>query len=97
MSPYFEFTAAKLVVTTDLVLPQISKLHSELRKFSLSELTQVDLSGVKALDSAGIALLLELQQGKKCPLVLLAPPAHLITLLELYNLDNQFELVKRSS
>ncbi|WFE68888.1 STAS domain-containing protein [Thiomicrospira sp. R3] len=97
MSPYFEFSAAKLVFTTDLVLPQISKLHSELRKSSLSELKQVDLSGVKALDSAGIALLLELQQGKNCPLVLLSPPAHLITMLELYNLDNQFELVKRAS
>jgi phospholipid transport system transporter-binding protein len=90
LSGFYEYSAGKLIFTTDLVLSSVAVLHKALSKFDLTAIEQVDLSAVKKLDSAGIALLLELKPASQ-PLTLVGSPSHLLTLLELYNLETQFE------
>ncbi|WP_044407266.1 STAS domain-containing protein [Thiomicrospira microaerophila] len=95
MSEFFDYSAGRLVFTVDLVLSNVADLYQALTRQDLTSVDQVDLSAVKKLDSAGIALLLELKQMAAC-LTLIQPPAHLSTLLALYNLEAQFHLVEES-
>lgn len=96
MSADFELMADRLVVRSDLVLSQVAELQKRIGQLDLSAVSKLDLSAVKALDSAGIALLLTLQQKVKGSLSIISPPAHLVTLLGLYNLEGQFKLDEQS-
>ncbi|UQB42929.1 STAS domain-containing protein [Thiomicrospira microaerophila] len=92
MNTDFEIKAERLIIRSDLVLSRVAELQKRIGQLDLSAVSQLDLSAVKALDSAGIALLLTLQQELKGSLSIISPPAHLVTLLGLYNLESQFKL-----
>jgi len=93
LSSLYEISGDTLFLTGDLVLVNVAKFEKALRPIDLSSLKKVDLSLVERLDSAGIALLLELRQ-KIQSLILVHAPAHLVTMLAFYNLTSQFEWVE---
>lgn len=79
-------SGGRLIFNTPLMLPNLASLWNELGSINMADLVKLDLAGVSQIDSAGIALLLDLQQRCSARLSLIHPPASLHTLLSLYNL-----------
>ena len=79
-------SGGRLTFNTPLMLPNLTQVWSELESINMADLVTLDLAKVSQIDSAGIALLLDLQQRCSARLSLIHPPASLHTLLSLYNL-----------
>lgn len=79
-------SGGRLTFNTPLMLPNLTQVWSELESIKMADLVTLDLAKVSQIDSAGIALLLDLQQRCSARLALIHPPASLHILLSLYNL-----------
>ena len=84
----------KLSLSGDLTRRSVSELFNRPPKFE-GKSYSLDLTEVKAVDSAGVSLLLHWNKQAKAAsalLVLQNPPEFLINLLKLYNAEQLFEL-----
>lgn len=82
-----------LKLSGDLVLDNIASLYSSGFKNLKTAIYEVDFSMVKSADSACLALLLFLQNRIDEPLKIHALPSDLKVLVELYDLNDEFQFL----
>ncbi|WP_029934018.1 STAS domain-containing protein [Thiomicrospira pelophila] len=87
----------RLIFKKALMLSNLSEVWAELASINMLDVMTLDMAEVSQIDSAGIALLLDLQQRGSARLVLASPPASLQTLLSLYNLTEILPIAKETA
>lgn len=92
-----KLVSGSLRINAELTLPGLPGLWAELNSVSLADVLRVDLGEVSQVDSAGIALLLEMQKRSSTPFSLMHPPASLKTLLGLYNLTEILPITEETA
>lgn len=87
----------RLIFKNALMLSNLAEVWAELASINMLDVMTLDMAEVSQIDSAGIALLLDLQQRCSARLVLANPPASLKTLLSLYNLTEILPIAKETA
>lgn len=89
-------TGGLLKFNNALMLSNLAEISAELATINMADIVMLDLAKVTQIDSAGIALLLELQQNSKAQIELVNPPSSLETLLSLYNLTEMLPIAEET-
>lgn len=87
----------RLIFKNALMLSNLAEVWAELALINMLDVVTLDMAEVSQIDSAGIALLLDLQQRCSARFVLANPPASLKTLLSLYNLTEILPIAKETA
>lgn len=84
-------------ISGDILMDNASVILGESHEFQMNDVLEIDLSAVTNLDTAALSLIMELQRralSKNCQLTFANLPVNLISLAELYGVNEFIPLAK---